>query len=334
MDPFDDQETEDPEAQAGETGETGEIRLVLPSDQIGERLDRVLARLLPDYSRSRIQQWIEDQQVTVDGQPSRTKAIVLGGEEVVVAVQSVPRDAPFTAENLPLDILHQDDAVIVLNKPAGLVVHPAAGNWTGTLLNGLLHHDPALAEVPRAGIVHRLDKDTSGLMVVARTIESQTHLVRQMQARSVQRQYLALAWGEPQVSGTIDAAIARHPRDRLRMAVSQSPAAKPAVTRYRCIGRGFIHKHAVSLMHCRLETGRTHQIRVHFQSIGFPLVGDPLYGKTHLAGVFHRQALHAWQLAFDHPLGGQPVAWRAEPPGDMTDLLERAGLTGWDREKR
>lgn len=328
VDPFEDRDELDDLAEAG-NGTVAELRFELPAGQVGERLDRVLARLLPDYSRSRIQQWIEEGKVTVDGSASRAKTIVLGGEEVVVLPQAVPQESAFQAEDIPLRIVFEDRAVMVLDKPAGLVVHPAAGNWSGTLLNGLLHHDASLAGVPRAGIVHRLDKDTSGLMVVARSVEAQTHLVRQLQARSVRRQYLALVWGEPYVSGIVDSAIGRHPRDRLRMATSTHPSAKPAVTHYRRIARGTLEKKPVSLMHCRLETGRTHQIRVHFQSIGFPLVGDPLYGKPHLSSVFPRQALHAWQLAFDHPLSGESMAWRADPPEDLRSLLERAGVSGW-----
>jgi 23S rRNA pseudouridine1911/1915/1917 synthase len=227
---------------------------------------------------------------------------------------------------MSLPILYEDTSILVIDKPAGLVVHPAAGNWSGTLLNGLLHHLPALAGVPRAGIVHRLDKDTSGLMVVAKTLEAHTDLVRQLQARTVKREYLALVWGTPMASGKVDAAIGRHPRERIKMAVMQNATAKPAVTRFQRIAGGALDGRPVSLMRCQLETGRTHQIRVHMQSIGFSLVGDGLYGKQHLASVFPRQALHAYRLGLLHPATGQQHEWMAPLPGDFLGLLQRAGL--------
>jgi len=302
------------------------LTLRLDDDVIGQRLDKVLSGLLPEFSRSRIQQWIEDGHVTVNGAPAKGKMTMLGDELVEVAPQSAPADQPYGPEPMALDILHEDKALIVLNKPAGLVVHPAAGNWSGTLLNGLLHHCPALAKVPRAGIVHRLDKDTSGLMVVAKTLAAQTDLVRQLQARSMKRQYLALVWGLPQLSGTINAPMARHPRDRIKMAVSQSMRAKPAVTHYRRLATGEIDRKPVSLIHCRLETGRTHQIRVHLQSLGFPLVGDALYGKQHLVVVFPRQALLAGRLGLVHPSTGKFRQWAAPLPEDIEALLQRAGI--------
>ena len=302
------------------------IMLTLARDACGERLDKVLSRLVPQFSRSRIQQWIESGHVLVDGQPGRSKMTMLGDERVVVAPQSAPEDNAFVPEPMALPVLHEDATLMVIDKPAGLVVHPAAGNWSGTLLNGLLHHAPALAGVPRAGIVHRLDKDTSGLMVVAKTLEAQTDLVRQLQARTVKREYLALVWGTPLMNGTIDAAIGRHSRDRVKMAVSENMTAKPAVTHYHRLATGAIDGRPVSLMRCRLETGRTHQIRVHMQSIGFTLVGDPLYGKPHLATVFPRQALHAYRLGLVHPASGTPCEWLAPPPDDFRDLLSRAGI--------
>lgn len=302
------------------------LTLRLDDEVIGQRLDKVLSGLLPEFSRSRIQQWIEDGHVTVNGAPAKAKMTMLGDELVEVAPQSVPADQPYGPEPMALDILHEDKALIVLNKPAGLVVHPAAGNWSGTLLNGLLHHCPALAKVPRAGIVHRLDKDTSGIMVVAKTLAAQTDLVRQLQARSMKRQYLALVWGLPQLSGTINAPMARHPRDRIKMAVSQSMRAKPAVTHYRRLATGEIDRKPVSLIHCRLETGRTHQIRVHLQSLGFPLVGDALYGKHHLVSVFPRQALLAGRLGLLHPSTGKFRQWAAPLPEDIVALLQRAGI--------
>lgn len=302
------------------------IVLKLTPDACGVRLDKLLSQLVPQYSRSRLQQWIEAGYVTVDGQPARAKAIALGDETVVIQPQAAPEESAFKPEAMPLSILHEDDAILVLDKPAGLVVHPAAGNWSGTLLNGLLHHFPAIAGVPRAGIVHRLDKDTSGLMVIAKNLEAQTDMVRQLQARSVKREYLALVWGTPHVTGKVDAAIGRHPRDRIKMAVSEHASAKPAVTHYQRIATGTLEGRPVSLMRCQLETGRTHQIRVHMQSIGFTLVGDPLYGKPHLASVFGRQALHAYRLGLLHPVSGKSCGWQAPMPDDFAELIARAGI--------
>lgn len=306
--------------------ESSPITLKLSPEFCGVRLDKVLSQLVPEYSRSRIQQWIEAGHVTVDGQPARAKTQILGDETVVVMPQAAPADEAFKPEPIPLAIVHEDAAILVINKPAGLVVHPAAGNWSGTLLNGLLHHVPTLASVPRAGIVHRLDKDTSGLMVVAKTLQAQTDLVRQLQARTVKREYLALVWGQLQISGRIEAAISRHPRDRIKMAVSTHESAKPAVTHYQRLATGSLDGKPVSLVRCQLETGRTHQIRVHMQSIGFTLVGDPLYGKPHLANVFPRQALHAYRLGLLHPGSGKNVEWSVPLPDDISGLLARAGI--------
>lgn len=303
------------------------IRLTLTASDAGERLDKVLARHLTQYSRSRLQQWIEAGSVSIDGKPGRTRQTVAGDEEIIVQPQAAPEDAAFRSEPMALPIVYEDDAIIVLDKPAGMVVHPAAGNWSGTLLNGLLHHFPPIAAVPRAGIVHRLDKDTSGLMVVAKTLQAHTDLVRQLQARTVKREYLALVWGTPSLQRTVSAAIGRHPRDRVRMAVLESPTAKPAVTHYRRLATGAIDRMPVSLLCCQLETGRTHQIRVHMQSVGYPLVGDPLYGKPHLTAVFARQALHACRLGLLHPVSGKPNEWRAPLPADFAALLMRAGIT-------
>ncbi|MGV3743189.1 MAG: RluA family pseudouridine synthase [Burkholderiaceae bacterium] len=310
--------------------EDASIRLRLSPQDCGERLDKVLSKLLQQYSRSRIQQWIEAGFVRVDGEPARAKSTVLGDEIVLVEPQSIPQEQAFQPEPMALSILHEDADILVLNKPAGLVVHPAAGNWSGTLLNGLLHHSPALESIPRAGIVHRLDKDTSGLMVVAKSLEAHTDLVRQLQARTVKREYLALVWGAPQASGKVDAAISRHPRDRIKMAVSQSEHAKPAVTHFQRLASGKLDGRQASLLQCRLETGRTHQIRVHMQSIGFPLVGDPLYGKPHLAGAFGRQALHACRLGLLHPRSGKEMEWTAPLPEDMSELLRQAGISTSD----
>ena len=302
------------------------IELRLGSEVCGERLDKALSKLLPQYSRSRLQQWIESGHVSLDGQPARTKTTVLGDETVIVHPQPAAEDQAFKPEAMELHVVHEDEAILVLDKPAGLVVHPAAGNWSGTLLNGLLHHLPALSGVPRAGIVHRLDKETSGLMVVAKTLEAHTDLVRQLQARTVKREYLALVWGTPVTRGKVEAAIGRHSRDRLKMAVSESPSAKPALTHFERVTTGALDGRAVSLVRCHLETGRTHQIRVHMQSLGFALVGDPLYGKAHLAPFFPRQALQACRLGLVHPQTGAACEWNVPLAADFAALLERAGI--------
>ncbi|CAN5878011.1 RluA family pseudouridine synthase [soil metagenome] len=302
------------------------IELKMRSDVCGERLDKALSKLVPQYSRSRLQQWIEAGFVTVDGQVGRTKMTLLGDELIVIRPQAAPDEGAYKAEDIALDIIYEDESILVINKPAGLVVHPAAGNWSGTLLNGLLHHRPNLVSVPRAGIVHRLDKDTSGLMVVAKTLIAQTELVRQLQARTVKREYAALVWGTPNQSGTIDAAMARHTRDRLKMAVSHSILAKSAITHFQRLATGMLERFPVTLVACHLETGRTHQIRVHMQSLGFPLVGDTLYGKQHLARFFHRQALQARRLGLIHPQTGKAVEWEIPLAPDFTELLHQAGM--------
>ena len=304
------------------------ITLRLDASSQGVRLDKVLSTLLPQFSRGRLQQWIEEGLVQVDGKPAKVRSVMLGDEIITVQPQPAQQANAFAPEPVPLEVVHEDEHIIVLNKPVGLVVHPAAGNWSGTLLNGLLHRWPELAGVPRAGIVHRLDKDTSGLLVVAKTLIAQTDLVRQLQERTVSREYLALVWGQPVSSGRIDAAIARHPRERTRMAVSKSPLAKPAITHYQKVVTGQLDGRPVSLLRCRLETGRTHQIRVHLQSIGFPIVGDAVYGKSHLVSVFPRQALHAERLGLVHPSSGEAVEWHAPVPPDIADLLARAGIAG------
>jgi 23S rRNA pseudouridine1911/1915/1917 synthase len=302
------------------------IQLKLSRTLCGERLDKALSKLVPQYSRSRLQQWIEAGNVTVDGKPDRIKDTVLGDELVAIMPQAAPDEGAYQAEQMALDIVYEDAAIMIINKPAGLVVHPAAGNWSGTLLNGLLFYCKQLHQVPRAGIVHRLDKDTSGLMVVAKTIEAQTELVRQLQHRTVKREYLALVWGTPIKSGTVDAAIARHHRDRLKMAVSNSILAKPAVTHYQRLATGMLERFPVSAVACQLETGRTHQIRVHMLSLGLPLVGDQVYGKAHVARFFPRQALHAKKLGLLHPETHQQVEWEISLPDDLNSLIQLAGM--------
>lgn len=302
------------------------IALKLTPDVCGVRLDKVLSALVPQYSRSRMQQWMEAGHVTVDGQPARTKMTALGDEDIIIWPQAAAEEQAFKPEPMDLSIAHEDESILVINKPAGLVVHPAAGNWSGTLLNGLLHHFLPIAGVPRAGIVHRLDKDTSGLMVVAKSLEAHTDLVRQLQARTVKREYLALVWGTPRAAGKIDGAMGRHPRDRIKMAVLENATAKPALTHYERLATGLLDGRAVSLMRCKLETGRTHQIRVHMQSLGFPLVGDALYGKAHLVSVFARQALHAYRLGLIHPASGDACEWGTPLPQDFAELIARAGI--------
>ena len=298
----------------------------MPDDCAGLRLDQALAKLLPEYSRSRLQEWITSQQVKLDGEFATTRQKVWGGEKLEVLPQSHPSEQPHLAEDIALDIVYEDDSLLVVNKPAGLVVHPGSGNWEGTMLNALLHHAPQLAEVPRAGIVHRLDKDTSGLLVVAKTIVAQTALVRQLEERSVKREYLALVYGELTRAGKVEAPIGRHPTQRVKMAVVES--GKPAVTHY-LIEKKFP---SCTLLRCRLETGRTHQIRVHLAQIKHPLVGDSVYLKgpqkcvpplRELLSGFPRQALHATRLALVHPVSGEMMEWQAPLPEDMQQLLKR-----------
>ncbi len=293
----------------------------IPRSSAGARLDNALAALLPDYSRSRIQLWIKQASVAVDGRLPSVKDKVWGGENVVIHPEQHPAELPALPEAIALDLIYEDDSILVINKPAGLVVHPGSGNWNGTLLNALLYHAPQLTHIPRAGIVHRLDKDTSGLLVVAKTLAAQTHLVRQMQARSVKRVYLAVACGIIGQNGRVDAPIGRHPGQRTKMAVLAS--GRVAITHYTIVRRFSAH----TLVSCSLETGRTHQIRVHMQSIGHPLVGDSVYsrarpGDSVCARHFARQALHATQLGLIHPASGEPVQWQAAPPDDFVGLLE------------
>ncbi|CAD6549078.1 RluA family pseudouridine synthase [Paraburkholderia sabiae] len=326
------------QGRAGRADEAPRV-VTVPSELAGERLDKVLAKVFPEFSRSRLQSWIEAQRVRVDGQPAKIRQPVPLGASIELVPDLLPEQLAFTPEPVPLDIVYEDDALVVINKPAGLVVHPAAGNWSGTVLNGLLHrYGDAAAGLPRAGIVHRLDKETSGLMVVARTLEAQTDLVRQLQARTVKRRYLALVWGNMPEDGTIDAPIGRDPRERTRMAVVTGASGKPARTHFRRIDSTVWERQPVSAIHCDLETGRTHQIRVHCAHIGHPLLGDPVYGRARgkrsvapLPGGFARQALHAWRLALVHPKTGRTMQWRADPPDDIAELSEALGL-GRERE--
>ena len=296
--------------------------LTAPENPERERIDLLLVRMVPQFSRARLQQWLEAGRVTVDGVVASPKTRLKGAEDVVIEAALDPEETAFAAEDLPLDIVFEDATLIILNKPAGLVVHPAAGNWSGTVLNGLLHYAPSLASVPRAGIVHRLDKETTGLMVVAKTLEAQTHLVRQLQARSVKRTYAALVAGEVGYAGTVDAPIGRHPAHRTQMAVLREgeAGAKAAITHYAPLT---VYRRGATLVECRLETGRTHQIRVHLRHIGHPLVGDQVYGTLPSRGWFGRQALHACRLAFFHPLSGVEVTFEAALPPDLETLIKK-----------
>ena len=308
------------------TPESGTLHAVVPDGAAGRRFDAVLAELFPDFSRSRLAGWIKSGDALLDGKPARPRDPVYGGEQVtLVAVLGIETEA--VPQDIPLDVLYEDDAVFVINKPAGLVVHPGAGNPDGTLVNALLYRDPSLNALPRAGIVHRLDKDTSGVMVVARTLPAQTRLVEMLSARDVHRQYLAVVAGALVSGGTADAPIDRHPRDRLRMTVRED--GRDAVTHYRLRERFRAH----TALECRLETGRTHQIRVHMQHLKHPIIGDPLYGGAlkltkgasdalvaALRG-FKRQALHAEVLEFAHPLTGAPVRCEAPAPEDIRALM-------------
>ncbi|MGV8961185.1 MAG: 23S rRNA pseudouridine(1911/1915/1917) synthase RluD [Stenotrophomonas sp.] len=300
---------------------------IVPDTAAGRRFDAVLAELFPEFSRSRLSEWIKSGDVLLDGEPVRPRDPVRGGEvaSLNVVLETQTRAEP---EDIPLSVLYEDEHVFVIDKPAGLVVHPGAGNPTGTLVNALLFRDPSLAMVPRAGIVHRLDKDTSGVMVVARTLQAQTALVEQLSAREVHRQYLAVVVGALVSGGTADAPIDRHPRDRLRMAVRED--GRDAVTHYRLRERFRLH----TALECRLETGRTHQIRVHMAHLKYPIVGDPVYGgalrlpkgatEELVAALrgFKRQALHAETLEFVHPITGEAIRNTAPVPADMLALMK------------
>lgn len=298
----------------------------VPLEESGSRIDQVLARLMPDYSRARLTQWLTDGQILVDGALLKPKNKVLGGEKIIVDAE-LEAQIDWSAEDIPLDIVHADDDLIIVNKPAGLVVHPGHGNPSGTLVNALLSAFPELEEIPRAGIVHRLDKDTSGVLAVARSLKAQANLVKQLKDRSMSRQYGALVYGHPSKEGTIDAPMDRHRLQRTKMAVVYS--GKPAVTHYRL---------TETTAHCawvdvKLETGRTHQIRVHMTHIGHPLVGDPVYrqgrpGLGHatqearvLIDGFPRQALHAKKLGLIHPRSGEGVEFEVPLASDLDELL-------------
>lgn len=293
----------------------------------GQRLDVTLAALLPEHSRSRLQGWVRASRVSCTGKPlTDPKLRVRGGEQLELVAEADPALLADYPQDMSLDVVFEDEHILMINKPAGLVVHPGSGNWSGTLLNGLLAHSPRAAEIPRAGIVHRLDKDTSGLMVVAKTLEAQTDLVRQLQARSVKRYYAAVVLGQPREHGMVDAPIDRHPAQRTRMAVVHS--GREARTHYRVIER----LRGCAWVECRLDTGRTHQIRVHMAHIGHPLVGDPVYGGRRAAPApadhFPRQALHAFRLGLEHPLSHKPMEWVVSLARDIADLIDALRADG------
>jgi len=306
-------------------------QITIPNDMYGKRIDQVLVELFPDYSRSRLQSWLKSGDITVNNQVIKAKTKVFGGEIIHIQVNEEP-EGDWEAEDIPLDIQYEDEFILVVNKPAGLVVHPAVGNRSGTLLNGLLYHHPDLINVPRAGIVHRLDKDTTGLLVVAKTLTAQTHLVNQLQLRAFEREYEALVVGELSGGGTIDTLYGRHPTQRTKMAVLRAPnnRGKQAITHYRIIDRYAIH----TRLKVNLETGRTHQIRVHMAYKQLPLVGDSVYGgrikyppnsSDELITAleqFKRQALHARKLGLDHPQTGQRMCWEQDVPEDMQQLYD------------
>lgn len=299
------------------------VKLILPDNFAGLRLDQALARLLPQWSRSRLQRWIEENRVHVDNSIGSAKQKIWGGETVQVAIGPIKCEQSNQPEAIPLHILYEDDYLLVIDKPAELVVHPGNGNWHGTLLNALLNYNPQLDQLLRAGIVHRLDKDTSGLLVIAKTAMAQANLITQFKQRTIQRHYWALVLGHVTTNGVIDAPIGRHPVRRTRMAIV--PHGKEARTHYQILE----HFSACTVLQCSLETGRTHQIRVHLRSIGHPLVGDPVYGKSSpdssiakIITQLSRQALHAWQLELTHPASGKTMHWEASLPDDLARLVQ------------
>lgn len=303
------------------------VKILIPQEYSAQRLDAVLVKMFPDYSRSRLQQWIKAERIKLDGVIPRARDKVIGGEQLEVHIEPEMCDEGVIAQDIPLDIIYEDEAILVVNKPVGLVVHPAAGHADGTLQNGLLFHDEKLHEVPRSGIVHRLDKDTSGLLVVAKTLKAHKILVEQLQARTVHREYQAIVFGVLTSGRTINIGIGRHGRDRKKMAIKSE--GKQAITHFRVIDRYRGH----TRIKVNLETGRTHQIRVHMAYVKHPLIGDQTYGgrlklpagcgdelKEMLRG-FSRQALHARKLGLDHPVTGKHMEWSAPLPEDMLQLI-------------
>lgn len=304
-----------------------QLQAIVPQALLGKRLDQAMAEMFPDYSRSRLKEWILADQVAVDGQVVNKPREKLLGEELIEVDATIEIQARHQAQTIDLNIVYEDEHILVINKPANLVVHPGAGNADGTVLNALLNHSPEIAIVPRAGIVHRLDKDTTGLMVIAKTIVAQTHLVEKLQAREISREYEAVVYGTMVAGGSVDEPIGRHPTKRTNMAVVQG--GKPALTHYRVKDKFRAHTH----VRLKLESGRTHQIRVHMSHLRFPLVGDQAYGgRPRLPKAasdemietirgFRRQALHAIQLELSHPVTGEWMKWQAPLPDDFVNLL-------------
>jgi len=302
----------------------------VPTELGGQRIDTVIQSLLPEYSRTRIQRWIKDGHIKVDNLLINPKKKIIGGEYIEIDIQPDEQSYQFEPEEIPLDIIFEDDHILVINKPPNLVVHPAAGNWSGTLLNGILNHSPSNKKLPRAGIVHRLDKNTTGLMVVAKDEVSQQHLVRQLQSKKVNREYRAIVWGQVWKNKSINEPIGRHPTVRVKMAVNKING-KDSITHYEVLERFGLH----SYLRCNLETGRTHQIRVHMQFNESPIVGDPIYGLKKIIPTknmtvdlrnatldFNRQALHAIGLGLIHPFTKKPMRWVIDLPADMKALLD------------
>jgi len=302
----------------------------VPIELGGTRIDSVIQSLLPEFSRTRIQKWIKDGYVKVDSLHIHPKKKIIGGEYIEIEIQPDEQSYQFEPEQIPLDIVFEDDYILVINKPSNLVVHPAAGNWSGTLLNAILNHFPSNKNLPRAGIVHRLDKNTTGLMVVAKDEVSQQHLVRQLQSKSVNREYRAIVWGQVWKNKSINEPIGRHPSVRVKMAVNKING-KDSITHYEVLERFGLH----SYLRCNLETGRTHQIRVHMQFNDSPIVGDPVYGLKKIIPIknmtsdlskaaleFDRQALHAIGLGLIHPFTNEPMKWVIDLPEDMKALLD------------
>jgi 23S rRNA pseudouridine1911/1915/1917 synthase len=303
------------------------IKTVIPEQMSGKRLDQALAELLPEHSRARLQGWIRDGYVQIDKKSMRPRDKVRGGEQIKIEAE-IEAQISATPQDIPLEIVFEDEYLIIINKPAGMIVHPGAGNPRHTLMNALLHHDQQLEQVARAGIVHRLDKDTSGLLVIARTPQSHTSLVKQLQARNMHREYVTIVSGIMTAGGTIDQPIGRHPKHRTRMAVVKN--GRPAMTHYRIIKK---YRHHTQLQ-VNLETGRTHQIRVHMTWLHYPIIGDPVYGTkkqlvkgmdstlADIVTAFPRQALHARAIQLIHPKSNEIMAWEALIPEDMAELID------------
>ncbi len=302
------------------------LTIIIPERMTGDRLDVALSEMLPDYSRSKITAWIKSGDALINNKAFKPKDKVNGSQMVMLSLNK-KQNNDWSAENIALNIVFEDEDIIIINKPFGLVTHPGAGNWNGTLANALLYYDPELSKLDRAGIVHRLDKNTSGLMVIARNEKSQKYLVEQLQSHSVVREYSAIVYGHMISGGSVNDPIGRDPKDRVKQAVSSN--GKDATTHYRVIDRFKSHTHVKAI----LETGRTHQIRVHLSHIGYPLLGDPMYGgrvrfpkkaseilKESLLG-FKRQALHSKKLTLNHPSTGELMSWKAPLPDDMLELL-------------